>query len=124
MVVPGVLGADGKRVFPRIDLDFDFSEIVLAARALDRINLHFVAIPGFDLHWAIDVCEINAAVRRQGIGLVEFLGLRKSPRLQGKSQECGEGTKQSASPGRASGELCHTASFRGGCGLDETSGVW
>src|SRR6266851_10455531 len=77
VVVPGliavaVLCANGNIILACIDLDASFVEPLFGTRALDGIDLDFIAVPGGDVHRAINVVELDAAVGSDGIGLVKF----------------------------------------------------
>src|SRR5580693_1294549 len=60
VIVFWILRADRDRVVAGIDLYLRFVEPLLAPCALDRIDLHLVAIPCRDVHRTINVLQFDA----------------------------------------------------------------
>ena len=64
LIMIGILGADGNGITVGINLDLGLVEPLLAAGALDCIQVDLVAIPGGNVHRAVDIFQRNPSVRR------------------------------------------------------------
>src|SRR5260370_40601332 len=120
VVVPGliavaVLCANGNIILACIDLDASFVEPLFGARALDGIDMDFIPVPGGDVHGAVDIVELDAAIGSEGVGLVKFFR-DGSPviggvRSHGEHKQRAGSSESGAEPGSDLGMAIHSSSL-------------
>src|SRR5258707_8739550 len=73
-----ILGANGEIVLAGVYFDSGLVEPLLRVGVLHGIYLDFITVPRGDVYGAVDIVELDSAIRRERVGLMKLLGDRAS----------------------------------------------
>src|SRR5580692_10628535 len=98
-----VLRANRDMILAGIDLNLRLIQPLFLVGKFNRVDFHFVPIPGGYVNVPVNVVEFDAARGSQRVGLMKFLcdltAVFRSVRSQGKREQCTNRSQNYSQPG-------------------------
>src|SRR5580704_9853714 len=102
-IVVSILGANGKIILARVDIDARLGEAVFRLSILHCVYLDFILIPDGNVNRAVDVVQLHPAIRTDVVGLMKLLGevaaMIRSVGCERENDQCADGTQNGSGPG-------------------------